>query len=139
MESWDTTTGESLPSIGKQDGGANAIALSSDERSIATVTQSGDLYLWEIASGKSRLVVKDAGHEAPIAFSPDGRLLALANAKQERVQIVRISDGKVIRRFCGHLGRISFLCFAPDGRALASGGYDSTVLVWDVAGLTESR
>lgn len=34
----------------------------------------------------------------------------------------------------GHAGDIAGLEFAPDGRTLASGSFDSTVLIWDVSG-----
>ena len=33
----------------------------------------------------------------------------------------------------GHKGTLSCLVFAPDGKALASGAKDGTVIVWDVA------
>jgi len=36
------------------------------------------------------------------------------------------------RTFIGHANRVEVLAFSPVGRFLASGSYDTTVLIWDV-------
>lgn len=145
---WDAATGKALPFLGKHDGGLNDIDVSPDGRSVAAASMGGSVYLWETATGQKRFVSKDAGLADKIAFSPDGRLLAVVNGgnstllrgnevipqgieTREQVRLIRIADGKVIRRFTGHLGGIRCLSFSPDGRTLASGGLDSTALVWD--------
>src|SRR5262249_13190910 len=38
------------------------------------------------------------------------------------------------RRLTAHAGEVRALAFAPDGKRLASGGADPSVLVWDVSG-----
>jgi RNA polymerase sigma factor (sigma-70 family) len=151
---WNVAEGKALPALGRHDEGLAALALSADERSTAVVTMGGALHVWDLATGELRLTVKDVGYQPSIAFSPDGRWLALANAvrhrppngegvgkgeveKGEEVRLLRIADAKVVRRLAGHAGGISCLSFSPDGRRLASGGHDTTILIWDMTGLGE--
>jgi WD40 repeat protein len=51
---------------------------------------------------------------------------------REEVRLIRVADGKVVGRYTGHMGGIGCLSFSPDGRRLASGGQDTTVLLWEV-------
>jgi hypothetical protein len=46
--------------------------------------------------------------------------------------------GKEAGRFTGHRGPITSLAFTPDGKTLASGGLDGTVLIWNVSGLVSA-
>src|SRR5262249_36002390 len=67
------------------------------------------------------------------AFSPDGRTLALTGV-DGGVRLLETATGKERGRFAGHNGNVEALSFAPDGRRLASGSRDTTILVWDVTG-----
>jgi RNA polymerase sigma factor (sigma-70 family) len=65
-----------------------------------------------------------------LAFSPDSRLLASSDGRAVHVWDVATA-GKVCT-FRGHRGEVCSLSFSGDGQRLASGGEDSTVLIWDV-------
>jgi RNA polymerase sigma factor (sigma-70 family) len=67
----------------------------------------------------------------PIAFAPDGRLLALGIAN--RVQLLDVETGAEVRNLTGHQGAIQDLVFAADGKKLLSASADTTALIWNMA------
>jgi WD40 repeat protein len=67
------------------------------------------------------------------AVSPDGRLLAQGGSGIVLRELA--TGGEVGRVDEAHRGRVKTLGFSPDGRTLASTGWDGTILVWDCATL----
>jgi RNA polymerase sigma factor (sigma-70 family) len=98
----------------------------------------GEHDVWEIATGTriARIVAKHAGR---MAFSPDNQLLGYATGYG--VHVVDLASGKLIAEYedpginCanyGFTGPAPMLAFSPDGRLVATGHYDGSVLVWKV-------
>lgn len=66
-----------------------------------------------------------------LAFSPDGKTLAVGTAYNEVVKLFSVQTGRVKRRLSGHSGDITGLSFSSDGKLLASGAQDGMVKLWN--------
>ena len=58
---------------------------------------------------------------------------------QNSVHLYDIITGELIRKFDGSQGSIYSMAFSPNGRTLATGGTDTTILLWDMAGAAGSK
>jgi len=75
-------------------------------------------------------VPKPRGGVAEIAFSPDGRLLAVAATTG--VYLYAAADLREVR-FLPTDSPVRSVAFSPDGRLLASASWDNTIRLWDAA------
>lgn len=146
---WDAATGKELRRIPASAEFNQAIAFSSDSRTLAVAdgprpmpdsrVLTHHIHLWDIATGNAlcRFAPSARGYW-PVTFSPDGRTLATAD-EDNRIRLWEIATGGERLQLAGHAGRIGSLLFADNGRTLVSASSDTTALVWDVTGLHTRR
>jgi WD40 repeat protein len=88
-----------------------------------------EVKIWDLPGGRLRHTI--AGTAGPVAFSHDGRQLAVT--KEGTVELWDTGNWKIIRTLKGHSGSVEALVFAPDGSTLkAADPLDWTIRVWDV-------
>jgi WD40 repeat protein len=114
-------------------------AFSPDGEFIASTLGSNQVGIWDSATGKRLRTLSQQGSAALgcLAFSPDGRRLALGTAGSNQIdQPLRVWDvetGREVFSLPGHHRNVSAVAFSPDGRWLASGGEDHSIRLWDPA------
>jgi hypothetical protein len=111
------------------------LAFSPDGKSIAGARRN-DVRTWDVATGKQQMAFRGEGWIDSLTFSASGRILA-AGDQTGQIQLFEAATGQEIRRLSGPQGAVPCLAFAPDSRTLASGGGDTTILVWDLIGVAK--
>jgi WD40 repeat protein len=132
---WDLTTGKEVRRL-REALGSSGLTFTPDGKWVLARRKRGGLALWRVTTGTEGRRLADRDGSYAFAMSPDGRLLAWSTPYDAdlTVHLVEVWTGREFRRLPGHRGRIHALAFSPDSQRLATGGEDTTVLVWDVLG-----
>ena len=150
---WDAATGELKDTLSEILSLPTNIAYSPDGRTLAVGHMHtapghdawGWVTLWDAATGTLRRRlrgltpdVRHIGSIRSLAFSPDGRTLAIgrwpARYSGDKFGAVRLWDtetGEPTPTLNGHTDDVNSVTFSPDGYTLASGSSDHTVRLWD--------
>ena len=110
-----------------------ATAFSPDRQIFAGVSWDVDdnkLDLWDLASRQHKETLKGQKYIESIAFSPNGKTLAIGNA-DEPVQLWNVDTGEYTATLVGHQDSVTSVVFSPDGKTVATGSWDGTVRLWD--------
>jgi WD40 repeat protein len=113
--------------------GATSVAFSPDGRFIAAVTgRPASVRVWQTHGGLYRTLRNPSDWGYAIAFSPDGKLLAIG--LERTVALWNPADYRPPHVWPAHAGAVLGVAFTPDGETLLTGGADGLVKLWDPAG-----
>ena len=137
---WDITSGRELSSIDLPDEEFETadVAFTSDGRLLGSAIANKQIKLWDLTSKKSgRKLGQTVTEFAPTKFSRDGRQLILVEgytvrrwdlATGQELPVLNLPNSGLIT----WQGSTAFASFSEDGKRVATGGFDTPTILWDI-------
>ena len=121
---WDAESGKELRVLKGHKDTIHQVAFSPEGKRILSTSSDRTARLWDPMTGGKISATKYPGKSFAAAFSPDGKVLAVAAGQPPDICLRDVSTDKVLRHWRGGTaGTIDALAFSPDGKMLAAGGF----------------
>jgi hypothetical protein len=131
----DCATGKETRRITRGGSWIQHVSFSPDSKILIGVS-SPEVLLWNVATGKDlQPLDRQQGAIDSTVFSWDGR--SMISAEGHRLRLWELSSRRQRGEFRSPDRNIAALAYSPDGRLLAQGSEDISVVLWDLTGRLE--
>jgi WD40 repeat protein len=139
----DLSTGAERAVMDSQDYSVTALSFAPDDKNLMTGNVGGAVRTWNWTAPKDGRRLPEQDGDVPlrtIAFSPDGRWMAVACGSWRKPGFIRLWNVRLREeRAVLHepIAGVFGMAFTPDSKVLASGSGNHIVRLWDIATCTQ--
>jgi len=135
MRLWDLNTGSTVRTFHGHTKDVFSVAFSGDNRQIVSAGRDKSIKLWNTLA-ECKFTITEDNHTdwvSSVVFSPSAKVPLIVSAGWDKlVKVWSLTDCKLRTNLVGHTGVVYTVAVSPDGSLCASGGKDSTAMLWDV-------
>ncbi len=125
----------------------SSVAFAPDGKTMLLGTDPGAI-LWNVTTGARLRTVRgsDTAYVFGVSFAPDSKTVLAGLGHNDSMGgdyntefaddvaiLWDVASGRKLRTFSGHRDWVRGVAFAPDGKTILTGSYDTTAILWDVA------
>ncbi|MFX1546684.1 MAG: hypothetical protein ACFFCU_10830 [Promethearchaeota archaeon] len=138
---WNVTTYEKMFELAGHDAAVHSVAFSPDGKLLVSGSRDTTVRLWNVTEGiELPPPASPLTHHAntmavwPVIFSLDGTVVMSGSYRPENaIRLWNVTDEKeLLPSLEGYSYDVSSLALSPDGSLLASGSWDSTIIIWNI-------
>jgi WD40 repeat protein len=128
---WEMNSGNHVKDLGTgQKASIRAVAFAPDKPYVVSADGAGELKIWNLDSQELVWARKVGTFINDIAFSPDGRLLAITTSTAT-MQLLDMRTRKMLPPFSVKDGSLNHAFFSPDGNLLAITTQNGGLYLWE--------
>jgi WD40 repeat protein len=106
------------------------VAISADGRLLAAASERA--HVWDLTGNGHKVLAATEGDTLQVSFSPDGKTLASADLAGA-ITLWNVRTGTAAKTYkVPHDSPVWSLAFSANGRLLAAGTSEHTILIWDL-------
>merc|ERR1712190_458259 len=135
MRLWDLNAGATVRTFQGHSKDVFSVAFSGDNRQIVSGSLDKTIKLWNTLAECKYTITEDMHTDwvSCVVFSPSAKMPLIVSAGWDKlVKVWNLSNCKLRTNLVGHTGVVYTVTVSPDGSLCASGGKDSTAMLWDV-------
>jgi len=125
---WDVPSGKELHMINTKEISVNATSVSFSPDGKFITGGERNVNVWNVTTGE--LVYKARSGGSPVLYSPDGKLIIIADFKT--IQIINAQNGNLIKSLNGHENIINSIAVTSNNDFILSVSQDNTIRIWDI-------